>query len=113
MPDRQQRVALAWNISARIGALVDAGDELRVIDALLIRLELGLDRYGPLNLKGRSRDFQRESDEELVDWLVYQACKRVSDRDTQIAAIESGLDELATNAPADVQTPAIDEDDRG
>ncbi len=67
-----------------------------MIDAILIRLELGRDRYGELNLRADSRDWRREGDEELVDLAVYRACERISKHDTQVDQIEAGLEELAS-----------------
>ncbi len=49
-------------------------DELRVIDKLLGRLELGRDRYGHLDLSRDRRDFKREEAEEHLDAAVYRAC---------------------------------------
>lgn len=96
--DQTARLALARNLSARLHQLADLGlDELRVIDAFVTRLEHGLIEHGRLDLS-KSRDWQREYDEELVDAAVYRSCKRVSDRDRQIAAIEAGLGEIVTAA---------------
>ena len=55
-------------------------DELRVIDALLVRLEKGAAHYGPLDLS-RPRDWQRERSEELLDALVYDAIGQLAERD--------------------------------
>lgn len=93
------RAALARSISARVHALADAGDELRVIDGFLLRLELGRDRHGVLDLRRDRRDWAHEGDEEVADWAVYRALDRTSKRLTQIDAIEQGLDELREAEP--------------
>jgi hypothetical protein len=54
-------------------------DELRVLDALLERIELGRDRYGFLDL-ARARDWDREQAEELLDVQVYRAVGRVLEK---------------------------------
>ncbi len=89
--------ALQRSIAARLG--LASHDELRVVDAILTRLELGRERYGALNLRADSRDWRREGDEELVDLAVYRACERISIRDTQVAAIEAGPDEIDATTP--------------
>ena len=55
-------------------------DELRVIDALLVRVEKGAAHYGPLDLS-RPRDWQRERSEELLDALVYDVMGQLAARD--------------------------------
>lgn len=94
-PDRDR--ALQRSITSRLG--LASYDELRVVDAILLRLELGRERYGALNLRADSRDWRREGDEELVDLAVYRACERISERDRQVDEIEAGLDELVHSAP--------------
>lgn len=49
-------------------------DELRVVDVILGRLELGRQRYGYLNLSRDRRNFKRERAEEYVDAAIYDAC---------------------------------------
>jgi hypothetical protein len=49
-------------------------DELRVLDVILGRLELGRQRYGYLDLGRDIRDFKRERAEEYVDLAIYDAC---------------------------------------
>lgn len=56
-------------------------DELRVLNGILRRLELGRARYGFLDLRKDRRDFRRERNEEIADWVVYDACAEISDRD--------------------------------
>lgn len=48
-------------------------DEHRVIERIVRRLVLGLDRYGPLDLNGDKRNWRKEKHEELLDMLVYGA----------------------------------------
>ena len=48
-------------------------DELRVLDVLLGRLELGRERYGHLDLT-KPRDWNREEAEEYADAAIYRAC---------------------------------------
>ena len=86
---------LTRSLIARLGAC--NLDELRVIDQLLVRLELGRDRYGHLDLS-RARDWEREEAEELLDMQVYRACMVLVDRDRKLRGIsdrtEEGLAEL-------------------
>jgi hypothetical protein len=60
-------------------------DELRVIDALLVRVEKGAAHYGPLDLS-RPRDWQRERSEELLDALVYDVMGQLAARDRRALA---------------------------
>lgn len=76
--DRDRREALARNLAARL--LACNLDEMRVVDLLLARLELGRDRYGYLDL-ARSRDWDREEAEELLDARIYRACALLHERD--------------------------------
>jgi hypothetical protein len=78
--DHVRREALQRTIAARL--LVCNIDELRVLDVLLGRLELGRDRYGYLDL-ARSRDWEREEAEEHADAAVYRACKVLADREDE------------------------------
>lgn len=56
-------------------------DELRVLDVILARLELGRERYGYLDLRRDQRDFKREKAEEYVDAAIYDACDVLSKRE--------------------------------
>lgn len=69
---------LALKLAVRLGALVD-GDELRVIDAFVGRLEIGRERYGALDLTVR-RDWSREAVEERLDGAVYDIAARLAER---------------------------------
>lgn len=63
-----QRQALVRVVTARLA--IASLDEVRVIDRLLTRLELGRDRYGALDLTV-PRDWARERGEELLDAVLY------------------------------------------
>ncbi len=74
-------MALARQLCARLMRLAHDGiDEVQVIDGFVMRLELGFNNYGPLDLRRDGRDMQAEADEEIADWAVYRACKRTSAR---------------------------------
>jgi hypothetical protein len=75
---------LKRSVIARLGAC--NLDELRVVDQLLVRLELGRDRYGHLDLAQR-RDWARERAEEAADYAVYDACLLLSQRDEDMRAM--------------------------
>ena len=76
------------------GMLADLGrrlamrnlDELRVLDAVLMRLELGAERYGPLDLT-KPRDWRRERGEELLDAMIYDVAGELAARDRAIAEL--------------------------
>lgn len=70
MGDELRRQALARDLARRLQ--LASIDELRVIDALLARLELGRERYGQLVLAKDRRDWRRERREELLDAIVYE-----------------------------------------
>lgn len=61
-------------------------DELRVVDRVLGRLELGRDRYGELDLT-RPREWRRELREELLDALVYDVAEELAAEDVERAAL--------------------------
>jgi len=69
---------LRRSIVGRLGAC--NVDELRVLDQLLVRIELGRDQYGHLDLS-RKRDWARERSEEMADWAIYDACLILAQRD--------------------------------
>lgn len=62
------RLALARDIARRLPAA--SHDELRLVDRVLQRLELGRSLYGPLDVS-KPRDWRRERFEERMDALVY------------------------------------------
>ncbi len=57
-------------------AFPDLGDdERRVLETIAARLRMGARQYGPLDIGGDARDWQREAAEELLDGCVYLACE--------------------------------------
>ncbi len=104
MDDDIARLALARNISARTHQC--SLDELRVLDVVLTRLELGRDQYGPLDLS-QPRDWKLERAEEIVDAEFYRACDLLCARDLKLAAIADGLDEITHAEPIVPRTTAI------
>lgn len=75
MTKEDRRRWLLADVSRR---LLDCNlDELRVLDVLLGRLELGRSRYGHLDL-AKPRDWAREEAEEHADAAVYRACGELS-----------------------------------
>lgn len=83
-------------------------DELRVMDYVLSRLELGRDRYGLLDLERGDRDWAEEERQEHADAAVYRACAEIVrldrvHRDLRELAgkelIEAGLTEIVERAP--------------
>lgn len=92
----EQSAALLRSVIARLGCA--SPDELRVVDVILIRLELGRDRYGLLDLS-KPRDWEVERAEELVDAAVYAACGVISDRDQRAAAIDAFADSCTEREP--------------
>jgi hypothetical protein len=63
-------------------------DEVRVLDRVLQRLELGRDRYGALDLS-RPREWRRELREELLDALVYDVCEELAVEDIDRAQLRA------------------------
>lgn len=108
MVDSIRRDALARNLCARITRLADEGrDELDVIDGFVLRLELGLNNHGALDLRRDRRDWTHEADEEIADYAVYRALARTSRRFADVDRIELGLEEIADAAPLEIQRAAV------
>lgn len=61
-------------LAERIDAL--GGDERRVLEFIVGRLEMGRQLYGKLDV-GDGRDWLHEASAEAADLLVYLACKAV------------------------------------
>ncbi len=100
-----QRRGLLASLASRLPAA--SHDELRVIDRVLGRLELGRDRYGLLDL-AKPRDWRRERFEERLDALVYDACEELAleAARAEMVGVDPGeLDALAALA-ARPTTPA-------
>lgn len=75
-------LALARNIAARVLVLAEGGGaEVRVIDRLIGRLELGRSRYGELVIAGDPRDWRRELADELLDAVVYDTIETLRAED--------------------------------
>lgn len=83
-----QRQALARDLARRLPCL--GLDELRLVDYVVARLQLGRERYGELDLAA-PRDWGKELAEELVDALVYQAARELAAQDRE----REGLREAA------------------
>jgi hypothetical protein len=79
-----QRIALARSLASRLACL--GLDEIRLIDHVVTRLELGRERYGELDLSA-PRDWGKELGEELVDALVYQAARELAAQDLARASV--------------------------
>lgn len=82
--DPIRRSALARVVARRLDAC--ALDELRVIDRVLERLELGRQRYGALDLSV-PRNWRRERAEERLDALVYDVCAELAAEDAERAEL--------------------------
>jgi hypothetical protein len=61
-------------------------DEVRALDRLFQRLELGRERYGALDLS-RPREWRRELREELLDALIYDVCDELAVEDQERAEL--------------------------
>jgi len=105
--DTIRRDALARSIAARL--LTCNEDELRVLDAILGRLELGRDRYGHLDLS-KARDWDAEEAEELLDARIYRACDVLRRRDAQTSRMDEALRELRNSATESPRPLALDLD---
>jgi hypothetical protein len=77
-------------------------DELRVIDVLLKRLELGRERYGFLDLS-KPRNWKREKAEEDLDSAIYEAADVLSQEDDALRerAECEAADEFAAKSPVE------------
>jgi hypothetical protein len=71
-----ERAERATNVRAELIAIAAGlnADELRVLVFVAVRLALGRECYGPLDVASDVRDFKRERAEEIADALVYSAC---------------------------------------
>jgi hypothetical protein len=92
MGDDIRRQALARDLARRQQLL--GLDELRVLDRLQQRLELGRDRYGELDLRA-PRAWRRELGEELLDAVVY-------DTIDNLRAEDAAHEELQAQAAAEL-----------
>lgn len=86
------RLALARDIARRLPAA--SHDELRLVDRVLQRLELGRSLYGPLDVS-KPRDWRKERFEERLDALVYDVAGELALEDRARADLrEHRLDQL-------------------
>jgi hypothetical protein len=83
---------LRRSIVGRLGACNI--DELRVLDQLLVRLELGRDRHGHLDLS-QKRDWHKERAEEFADAAVYGACLVLAERDEALRGKQAPVSDRA------------------
>lgn len=103
------------------------------IEMLESRRELGRQRYGTPLQTGNGRDFGRDADEEMADWMIYWAGYRIEHarriqsllatigkQSEQIKALRSELEDVAARADKASALlhrgwvrEAIDELDRG
>ncbi len=89
MADTTSRDALERAICARLPLC--SPDELRVLDYVLSRLEIGRERYGALNLATDDRDFCEEERQEHADAVVYRGCNEIR----RLDRVNADLRELA------------------
>lgn len=88
-----QAIGLRRNVSRRLG--LANHDELRIVDRVLQRLEVGRGRYGYLDLS-RPRNWRKERFEERLDALVYDVAEELAAEDVERAALrEDAGSELA------------------
>lgn len=84
MSTELQRQALARDLARRLQ--LASHDEIRVVDRVLQRLELGRERYGLLDL-AQPRDYRRERFEERLDALVYDVREELALEDQHRAGL--------------------------
>lgn len=107
-PQSDRRRGVLSSLERRLGAC--SLDELRVLDVVLTRMEMGRDQYGPLDL-AVVRDWELEEAHEHVDGMFYRACAIIRDRDAKAAAIASAPeldDELAATGKVVRVDPPLD-----
>jgi hypothetical protein len=81
--------------------LVCSPDELRVLDVLLKRLELGRERYGLLDLS-KPRNWKKEKAEEDLDSAIYEAADILSKEDELRERAEcEAADDFAEKSPVE------------
>lgn len=71
--DAARRVRALADLHDHVGYL--NGDEVAVLAQIARRVREGRLVYGPLSLAADDRDFDRETAEELLDALMYRACR--------------------------------------
>lgn len=75
MTDRRELVAV--DVTG-LGA-----DEIRVVEAVIARIRLGMERYGPLDIARNPKDWRKEASEEFLDGAIYLAMQAIRERDTR------------------------------
>jgi hypothetical protein len=84
-----QAVGLRRDVGRRLGFA--NADELRVVDRVLQRLEVGRERYGHLDLS-RPRNWRKERFEERLDALVYDVAEELAAEDAEHAQLRQDVD---------------------
>lgn len=88
------RQALARDLARRL--MLASHDELRVVDRIFMRLELGRERYGQLAIGADDRDWRRERSDELLDAVVYDTIEQIRADDLAHANLQAAAaEELA------------------
>jgi len=82
------RNAFARDMVLRLGRA--SHDELRVLERVLRRLELGRERYGALNLS-KPRDWRIELADELLDAVVYDTMDTIRAEDQKHAEEQAAI----------------------
>jgi len=94
MGEDLRRAALARDIARRLQ--LASHDELRVVDQILTRLELGRERYGLLDIARDRREWRRELGEELLDAVIYDTIETIRAEDLAHANLQAAAaEELA------------------
>ncbi len=78
MDEREQLTAI---ISEHLGEC--SVDELRAVNVLLARLEIGRRKYGALDISTDPRDWNLEADEEIADLSIYLSFARLTRRNAR------------------------------
>lgn len=73
-----ERRALVETIAGRLAEL--GVDELRVLDRIAQRLQMGQRQYGELHIASDGRDWREELAQELLDASVYAAIATIKGR---------------------------------
>lgn len=117
---RRRREAFARQLCARICDERRTFDELRVVDDVLVGLEMGAEKVGPLDLTNDDRDWDEEAAQECRDLLAYLAMDKVARahrkreriaceaHDVAVAEVDPGLAELRDAEVVTSEQPLID-----
>lgn len=99
-----QRLALARDMARRLPAA--SLDELRLLDRVLQRLELGRSLYGPLDVS-KPRDWRKERFEERLDCLVYDVAGELAAEDQARAGLRAAARDEMVGARWDEQRTVL------